>query len=67
MMRLSRCLNEARYRLGRWLIRPEAARVIVHYDNVIKQTDDARMSERLSYIIIGAKYVANGWSGQEGQ
>ena len=67
MTPFSRCINRARCRFGRWFIRPEAARVVTHYDSVIKQTDDARVRERLSYIIIGAKYVANGWPGQKEQ
>ena len=73
MARLSRYANNARYRLGRWLVRPEAEHVINHYLHVAEQeATDNRTKERLRYIAIGAKYVAYGWpghdqSGQEGR
>lgn len=61
-LRIWRWCRGVRYGLGRWLIRPEATRIIKHYrhyaDNDNNETPE---SQRCAYICIGAQYVANGW------
>ena len=54
-------VRSARYCLGRWLLRPEATRVIGHYSRVLAETEDQERAQRLRYLLIGAKYIANGW------
>ena len=62
---LRRSLEEARYRLGRWLIRPEADRIIAYYQRAAEQQVKGSFARtRLSHTAIGAEYVANGWPGR---
>lgn len=55
-------VRRTRYRLGRWLLRPQAERIIAHYNNL---ATFGEFRERCAYIAIGAKYVALGWPGHE--
>lgn len=65
VLHLRRSLEEARYRLGRWLIRPEADRIIAYYQRAAEQQVKGSFARtRLSHTAIGAEYVANGWPGR---
>jgi hypothetical protein len=62
VLHLRRSLRDARYRLGRCLIRPEADRIIAYYQRAAEQQVKGSFARtRLSYTAIGAEYVANGW------
>lgn len=49
-----------RYSFARWLLRPEAARIIGHYSRLAND-ENCPTGRECAYISIGTQYVANGW------
>lgn len=61
-----RGLRRLRYRVGRWLLRPEARRIRQHYMEAETKNYLAGREvegERCAYIAIGVNYLGTGWHG----
>jgi hypothetical protein len=60
-------LTRARYRFGRWLLRPKSVQIVNHYRDAMSRNEingRHREAEHCQYIVIGADYI--GWKRQHG-